>query len=427
MKSRNWLVYTIIFIFSAIYVFNHEKYTKRIEIINGYCENFSVNRGQDLEFYISPDLTHKRGVICIYNSADSIIDSLILNLKTIKNNHDSLTYEHGFNFSNKFTYNTSKLKAGIYFIGKKVPFIVKDPNLKNAITIIFPFANFHTWSNQGGKSFSVGNSTNGIAAKTLSLKRNPYLSNNPKAFINWIDSVMKGKSINIISDIDLETNTNITNSKLLVFFGNMGFGSKKQNLNLIKFVKNGGNVLSINSRFMNSEIAIDRTNKTIENISKHVNIKYKQGDFAELKVLNPFWQTFGCDYRINYDVDYVKKSLGGYAIIKPQHKIFTSISSNFIPFENSYGTAFPVKDINFNQIPQADNSQTKFYNFEILAYDYATLNEKQSITGIFEIKRSVNSGKIIVIGNEKWGFEDRLNKDPIKTITLNCINYLYKN
>ena len=426
MKSTIW-VYIIIFIFSAIYVFKHDKYTKRIEIINGYCENFSVERGQDLEFYISPDLTHKRGVICIYNSADSIIDSLILNLQIIKTIKDSLTYEHGFTLSEKYKYNTSKLKGGIYFIGNRIPFIVKEPSLKNAITIVFPFANFHTWSNQGGKSFSVGNSTNGIAAKRLSLKRNPYLSNNPKAFVNWIDSVMKGTSINIISDIDLETNTNITNSKLLVFYGNMGFGSKKQNLNLIKFVENGGNILSINSRFLNSEMTIDATNKTIENISKLITIKFKQGDFTELKVLNPFWQTFGCDYRLLYDVDNVKKSLGGYAIIKPQHKIFNSLSTNFIPFENSYGTALPVKDINFNQLPQADNSQTKFYSFEILAYDFATLTEKQSITGIFEIKRTVNSGRIIVIGNEKWGFEEQLNKEPIKTVTINCINYLYKN
>lgn len=426
MKSLYRASYIIIFIFSAIYVFNHEKYSKRVEIIDGYCLNFSVERGKNVDFFIVPKISHKRGIICIYNSRDSIVDSLILELKTGQIITDSLSYEKGFDLSQKITYNTKKLKSGLYFLGQKVPFIVKDSEIKNSITLIFPYANFHSWSNSGGKSFSNDNSSYKKAARKLSLRRNPYLSNNPKFFINWLDSVLQGKNFNIISDLDLENKENIKNTELLLFFGNMGFGTKKQNVNILNFNDHGGKILAICSRLMNYEMKIDNENYTIENITIKDTISQNivENDLSYLSVINPFWNTFACDFRYSYTIDNPKKSNSGYTIIQSQHKIFDGILSSFIPFENSFGASLPVEDINFKRYPKPDNSKNKFYNFNILAFDYFILYNRQSITGIFEIKRTANSGSIIVIGNEKWVFQEQLPRAPFGKITFNCIQYL---
>jgi hypothetical protein len=426
MKFGTWFTFAIIFIFSAIYVFKHEKYTKRIEIVNGYTVNFSVNRGQDLEFYLNPQESHKKGVVCIYDIRHQVVDSLILALQKQAINNDTLLYEHGYNYTNKYTFNTSKLKSGIYFIGNVVPFIVKEPELKNAITVVFPFANFHTWSNIGGKSFSKGNSTNGIEAKRLSLNRNPYLSNNPIFFINWLDSITKGKNLNLISDLDLESFSNINNTSLLIFFGNMGFGTHKQKSIILNYSEKGRNILAICSRLMNFEMKLDTMKKQIEAVTIPDTVKRDQNFdyFNNLRLLNPLWDLFVCDYRYLYGIENPKISNSGFKIVEPNHKIFSNISNDFILFENSNGTALPVENINFNLVPKPDNLLTKFQEFKFLAYDYHILYGMQSITGIFEIKRNINSGKTIVIGNEKWCYEENLKSSQIEKVTINAINYL---
>jgi hypothetical protein len=426
MKSRNWLVYTIIFIFSAIYVFNHEKYTKRIEIINGYCENFSVNRGQDLEFYLNPKADHKKGVVCIYDVHNKIVDSLILDLKVQTPNSDKKLYEHGYNYINKFSFNTKNLKSGIYLFGNVVPFLVKETQIKNSITVVFPYANFMALSNEGGKSFDSGNSSDGLAAEVLSLKRGLWLSNNPFFFINWIDSVYHGKSVNYISDLDLEDQANIQQSNVLVLFGYSSFWSSKQRENFDSFIDGGKNVLAICSNLMNNKFRYNPENNTLafklwKNEDLVIEPEKALGLWSQIK---PNISSIGCSYELGYERNVYKKSLGGFKIIQMSHPIFNFISDSLIILNNENTNSIAVDNIDFKRFPIALKDDSNFISKEILAYDHSIQNGKQTVTGIFLIKRSEKSGKLLIIGNEKWCWKNSLSNSVIQRITKNSMDYL---
>jgi hypothetical protein len=139
----------------------------------------------------------------------------------------------------------------------------------------------------------------------------------------------------------------------------------------------------------------------------------------------PNYKSLGCSYELYCDQIKTKESFGGYKIIKPQHFVFKGIKNQLVNIDTKDGNAVQVIDCDFVKYPIIDQ---KFYAFEksvVLAFDYSIINNKQKITGIFNFKKSVNSGEIIVIGNENWTWPENLKKRDISKITHNCIEYLY--
>lgn len=427
MKAFTRLLYLFIFIFSAIYVFKHEKYSKRVEILNGYPVNFSVNRGNDLEFYLNPRLNHKKGIVCIYDTGHRIVDSLVLNLIKQPDNKDTLLYERGYSYINKFTYNTSKLKSGIYLIGNVVPFLVKEPQLKNSITVVFPFANFMALSNEGGKSFDQANSSHGVAATKLSLNRSLWTSNNPLAFIHWMDSTYSAKSVNYISDLDLDAYANIQQTKVLIVYGYSGFWTNKQKNNFEQFINEGGNALAICSYLMNNKYDYNADNNQIS--FKNVQFKNEacESTVSGINKMCSNLSIIGCSYETGYNIKIPEVSYGGFKIINNLHPLFQSVTDSIIALDNSNSNSIAVENINFRKYPQALPDPVNFYSKKILAYDYSIQNDKQTITGIFLMEKKENSGKLIIIGNEKWCWKNYFYTKSIQTITKNCIQQLVTN
>lgn len=426
MKSATRFVYFLIFIFSAIYVFKHEKYSKRIQIINGYTENFSVNKGEPVVFYLNSQVAHKQGVVCIYDVHGTIVDSLTLDLIVQQPQTDTLLYENGYKYINPYSYNTSKLRSGLYLIGNVVPFIVKEPNLKNAVTVVFPYANFMALSNEGGRSFDPENSRNKIPARRLSLKRLPYFRNQPFTFLSWIDSTMKYSNVNFISDLDIETYNNIAQTKLLILYGYQGFWTIDQRKCFDKYLDEGGQTLAICSNLINNKMIFDKKNKQLQFMLD--DMRFNPENKARRAVTwNQFYSntlSVGCSYELACSPSIIKTSLGGYKIIEANHPVFEGINSGIIEFDSKNGNGIAVNDCNFRDFPIPQNNQLNFFKNVILAYDYSELSGFQQITGIFNFKKTRHSGEIIVVGNEKWSYGDIIVNSQIGRVTANCIDYL---
>jgi hypothetical protein len=425
MKSLTWIVFTVIFIFSAIYVFKHEKYTKRVGNLNGYCVNFSVERGQDIEFFINPQINHKKGIICIYDTHKKIIDSLITEVRAEEEINDTMLYEHGYQYKNKYIYNTKRLPSGLYFIDNTIPFIVRDCNLKNSITVVFPFANLIAISNDGGKSFSEGNSSYGVPANKLSLHRNPQLGKETRSFFQWIDSMKFDSSINYISDLDLDENVNLKNTKLLILNGYSAFWSAKQRECFEEYINQGGEVLAICSRLMNNKMNYN---------SAEFSLYFKEPEKGDTSINNQVvWnkilsntKAIGCSYELFQEVNKAIPSYGGYKILSKNHPVFNNINDTFIPINTENGNAITVVNSDFTKIPIVNAKDLDFYKSEILAYDLGIFNNGQTVTGIFYFQKKKESGNIIIIGNDNWLLKENLNRSLISRITANCINYLVK-
>ena len=63
MKIVSKIAFVIVFIFSAIYVYNREKYSTEIEIVDGYPIEFSVDRGDNLRFFLNSKIKNRNKYI----------------------------------------------------------------------------------------------------------------------------------------------------------------------------------------------------------------------------------------------------------------------------------------------------------------------------------------------------------------------------
>lgn len=428
MKSIYGISFFTIFIFSAIYVFNHEKYSKRIQIIDGYTVPFSVNKGEVITFYLNAQKEHKKGVVCIYNINNQIVDSVVIHLKPEILKNDSLSYELGYRYINQYNYSTSKLPSGLYFFGKVVPFLVKDANIKDNITVVFPFGNFMALNNAGGKSFVKNNSNNGIPAEKLSLQRPSLFRNDPFYFLNWIDSLYGKERVNYISDIDLDNSDILHNTKILLLYGYQAFWTVKGRKNLDKFIDEGGNLLAIGNKIINNRYLFDSKSQQIIfrvpiKIDSCIN---KSQCAATWSSFYPNYKTIGCSYEIiNACDEKYLKSCNCLKFTYPIHEIFKGIEKDAIDIQTQEGNTVKISSIDGNGEPCIDKAFTKFKISKILAFDYIENKGKCQVTGIFNFKKSDLTGEIIVIGNERWGYPENLKRSEISAVTKNCINYLY--
>jgi hypothetical protein len=425
MKIVLNIAFVIVFIFSAIYVYNREKYSAEIEIVDGYPLNFSVERGSNLLFYLNPKTKNKQGLVYIYNTKKEKVDSLILNLIPQSKTIDTLAYQNGFNYKNCFSYNTKKLKSGLYLIGNVVPFLVKEITKKNAITIVFPYGNLMAINNAGGKSFDPENSKDKKASKLLSMHRPLSTSNNPVLFLHWMDSLYGNKNLNFISDLDLINYNSIKGTELLIIYGYSSFWTMEQRKNFDKFQESKGNVLAICSYLMNNKFLYDSKKMQMyfygggDSISP---IERRTGVWHDPLYNYPNINSVGCSYEIVDKSKELKKSNEELIIVNREVPIFNSTVFNRIKLKSNGNNS--IKFSWGNNVPIADSSNGKFYLKKILAYDLTEYNKHQSLGGIYFMKKTKFSGDLIVVGYENWTDDRNFCNNNIITSTRNCINYL---
>ncbi len=429
MKAFSRILYFFIFIFSAIYVFRHQNYTSTIEIPQGYVINFSAARGETVDFYVNPLVAHKKGLIRFYDVNHFIVDSIIAPVFVQPVQSDSLLYEKGFQYKNKLRYNTKNLKSGLYFIGTNIPFIVKEPNLKNAITIVFPYGNFMALNNTGGKSFDPDNSSHKQAANSLSLNRNVPFRDHPEMLIKWIDSVYQNIPHNVITDLDMEEYENIKNSKLLIIYGYSAFWTSKQRNNFDRYLQSGGNVLTISSYLMNNKYTFNpKQNKILFTCCAKYNADKSFDTHTGLwQDIKPNLSSLGCSYELTVPLKSIKSSNDGFKIIEKKHPIFNGVHQSVIGIDTQNSNSFSVKASERDTVPVLTDDLSNFESKVLLAYDYSLYQNKQTVTGMALLKKKESHGKLLVIGTEKWCWKDYFYRPDIQKITQNSIDYLLNN
>jgi len=412
-----------------MYVFFNQKYTKRISIVNGYTKEFSVNKGEDVVAYLQPNIEHKKGVVLIYDLHGNSIDSVVGNFIFQDTLYKTKIFEKGYGYKNTIRYNTSKLKSGIYLFGNVVPFLVKDTAVKKAITVVFPYANIVALCNDGGKSFYVYNSSNNIAATTLSLNRQVNFNAGLFYFLQWMDSACANKNIIIISDLDLDNYRNIGNSKLLLLYGNSVFWTYYARKNFDNFQKRGGNVLAIATSIMNNQFRYEKKHHSIIIVSApKIDTTRKVVDKPVLlseQIFNyPNYYSVGCSYEIINEGNAKQKSFGGFRIIDKQNQLFKNVAADVIQFKSSFYNSLKVINETQKHTLNADKTFGNFYSKEILAYDFGVYGERQTLGGIFLMQKTKTSGKLLLIGVEEWCEIENFKNKNIPTVTKNCLDYL---
>jgi hypothetical protein len=395
-------------------------YHKNIVVREGYTNKLSVIKGDSITVYMDCKEKHRKGQFLLYDIHYRAIDSAIAfceeqKISTLK------AWQESFGYNPTLTYSANKLKSGIYFWNKFIPFIVTEKK-KCDITLVIPLMNIQTESSFGGKSFYAYNSSNNDQADTLSIKRPARFPANSEAFIIWLDSLYPNQ--NYMSDYDLEDISIFENSKMLIFYDNVSFISKKARENIDAFINKGGNILILTSSVMNNILS----NNSTENLLIF-NSHHKDNSSSNLwndheKQNSPNYLSIGGSYECNFSSD-TSLSFLGYKIISTKNPLLTgadNFQSELPTLTNDLYASPPLVWV--NGLPILDTSKVNYYRSEIIAYGINRYSNYANTGTFFVLQNTPTSGYVINTGCMSWTKSEQLKNNTISNIIKNSIEIL---
>ena len=316
------------------------------------------------------------------------------------------TLRQGFSTINVSGYHLKELKqSGIYLIESKFPLVVKSNELSD-ITVVYPYMNNLIYTKEKNQSVFESN------LNKTSLNRMSEVDIFTRGLQGFFDTISSKYRVNYITDIDLEEEGNINQSKLLIIYGKSTFWTPKMRETLTSFIFKGGNVLLLSTYTLNNVCWNNKEDKSILLYGK-----------TKSKTIES-WKTYngkkpvdliGCSYVYGGTSD-----KANYIIKDKRHAIFNGVEKISIsaPLYNSPPVVWTNKE------PEIAFGDIDFYLSNILAYNESvTSSKKKGVKGIFEFQQDSTSGKILNLGTQNWclAYEKDTN---IQKITLNSVDYL---
>jgi hypothetical protein len=426
MKKK--IIYIFISVIASCLLFLNQEYSKHLEIVTGYCKNILVQKGDSAKFYMNVIEGNKQGLLRIFNIDNSIIDSFTVDVKTQSYENNICVYARGLGYKNATSYSTNKLAAGVYFLEKKIPFIISDTFKKSDITIIFPFLNMQTENNFGGKSLFPYNSNNEVSSDEISFERPAIIDSSIVKFTQWILNNFKQYRIKIITEIELE-DVNQLQTKLLIIYGNSSFWTLKARKNFDAFLKSGGNVLAISTYIMNNRFEYSSKKSMLfrNKLSEH---RYPESPsiksyWNDRNNKYPNYESIGATYEIGKNTVEFNSLKARFVIKEPVHEIFKGISDS-IEFPTTVSNAIQYDIHPVNNQPVSIDTFGQFQSKKILAYTYRKYYSLKTLSGFFEFQKTNTSGKILLLGNSELTNQKYLKIKPNEQVIKNSINYLLK-
>lgn len=303
-----------------------------------------------------------------------------------------------------------KFEAGIYTVNNKFPLVVRSEK-KSDVTIVVPIINkhFYTFSNEK----RIFESDSSFISKNRSIRLDEWT----KGLAHFISELEENYNVNYITDLDLENNRLLKQSKVLVLYGRLTFWSHKMMDNFETFINQGGKVLIASSdvfyaKFCNNEETQRFT--TLECVKIE-----EQGEkiqtWHKINNTNDF-NKFRYKFHSNYGGE--NEDHSGLEINQKSHPIFKGVNLDDIAKDLDIGDRYlgiPKEGhgINIQSLSAIAETQCK-----------PNKNNEKPIGGIFEYNE--NGSKAIVIGTSDLCLEDSQKKKDILKLFLNSIDYLMK-
>ena len=415
-------------------------------VVDGYLNKFAFNKNELATLYLNSFKKADNVTIGIYDINGKLVSGILCNtnsqkMSTIK------PWENGYGYQPTTTFNIpNNLLSGVYFIGNKIPFLIKNSSpFIGEILIVHPSHTDIAYNNNGGYSLYYPSHQN--RARILSTQR-PWKfaeNGNPIPFYQWLSKT--NYKIDYISDDEMQDYVNINSYKLIILAGHSEYWTRKARMNFDKFVDDGKNALLLTGNSMYWQTRMD--------FVKNQLICYKYDAAGNDPITDPLLKTtkwedaslknnqlfsIGLNY-YNYGGTITSRSkntkgFDGYKIIKPESPIFAGLGlkRNDVITHNSIeydGANVKFEKDSTNQLyPVYDNSVTKFYKVDILGWDYAIpdwgLQNNVFHTGLCVLfKKKNTSGLILNMSSSNWCNEIGT-KPQLKTITKNAIDFLLK-
>jgi len=333
-------------------------------------ENIELNIGnsKDNQLNTSYKISNLNGEILIKETVSETLN--FTNLSQIFSNGFEQTYRKDL----------SKIisKTGIYFINDTLPFFVNSNDSKD-ITVVYPSLG-NLLINRFGKTNQ--NAFDDIT-KIIWSQRPVGVDEKSRNLMNFLKNEFSSTSIEFVSDLDIEIDEIIKNSKLLIIYGYCRYTTIEYRLALNKYIENGGKVLFCNTYF--PEYSVNRLSE------RQLKLNFnKEGKFDMVN-----------DSLIPFRID-----KGGYAT-----------EMNYQKTEN---TDLPIS---YSALKINANGNL-FVGCETGDYWYTIPTNYNNLNGQSGIIMVNN--QLVSMGTEEWLADVNFSREEIRNTTKAVISYLLK-
>lgn len=399
------------------------------QLIDGYSNKLSYLPGESIDLFLHGTTKGNYNLQLYDLSGNPVVNFPVIIFPQHKLNKDA--YEVGFGYQLTQTVKLPSLKSGIYLWDNKIPLIVKDPN--RTIQILYPSNTINAYCNAGGKSLYGMNSSDNIAATTVSFLRPMYLSRHSEAFLRWIHR--EGfPDVGYITDQDLDGFSAIKNSKLLIIPGHSEYWTREARKNFDRYVGTGNSILLLSGntmwwqvRYNKSKTQLicfrDATKDPVKAVST------KTISWSDPSLAYPIYASTGADFRnAGYGLKN-DKGWDGYKITENSPLLEgTTLKIGSIlkcPSDELDGVPFTFNEAG---VPVIDQQTLGFTRIELVGYDLVSRGGKDGAGTWIVFKKTDSSGTIINTASTDWCSQRGIGSNPeIKTVTRNMIFKLLNN
>lgn len=450
------------------------------QISDGYTDKQSYYCGENIKFFINGNNTNGSSSTLFIKSFTDVTVATISNINLqyqdfSQGGNNTKPWQDGYKYSETFQWTVPcSLKSGLYYLtagssGERVPIIIKgiEENIYD-IVVEIPTNTINAYNISGGKSLYGDISGSGCEdSRGVKLHRGTTLSflrpqNFELGMMSGIAKWFYNSSYNVkfVADIDLESYTEFSNSKLIIITGHSEYWSRKARQNFDLFISQGKNgaVFSGNSLwwqidYLDENGGVDLTKLTcyksdkLESVScnpsgiwlydQNCDLLYKTIEWSTpslkysiLGSLGTNWVHGGYGYQsaIRWG-NFCNNGFKGYKVINSSSPIFTGTNlsnGDIIQLATHEYDGTIVKRnvnnaaiLNSNGYPVLDNSALGFYRAEMAAYDlpvyndFTVLNIPEFYAPIIIFQKKSNSGITVHITSTNWCDNNGIGGDPI--------------
>lgn len=390
----------------------------------GYTNKLSFNPGETIKAFINAKEVVDAN-IGIYDSSGNLKDYISGTFIPQKEGPEA--YKNGYQYSEFVTFTIpANFKSGLYFISKKIPFIVKNPNRTSKIIAVLATNTDNAYNEYGGlSSYSVP-----VFSPVLSFQRPYELKHWSAKFWPWAETL--AYDIDYITDADLDDYSNFSYGKVLILPGHNEYWTRKARLNFDRFVSQGRHalVLSGNTMWWQVRYSDDGSQmicyKGLNDPEKDPEMRTFNWFQKQLKY--PIESSIGMTFDLGGYGNQADEGWDGFKIVNQNSPILENTGLRNGDIISCYSVEYdgaPVKYVQGNPHPVIDNIYG-FHKIEMIGYDYGFRLVK-TVGTFIAMQKTPTSGIIINTASTDWcskygmGGKDG---DKIKQITINALNLL---
>ena len=400
-------------VFSLLMIFLLGKIKQSNRQIEGFVHEPSFSIGEDIVFSLIGNY-EKSSTVRISSLTNDFDENIeIESFQTSQQGNVLLKGVSGY-YANRF--NSKDMGSGIYLINDTIPFVVKGPNLKSEIVVVYPYVNNLINTQWRGKTIGSETST------FTHLFRSNFIDEISSEMKMFFEELSDNYSVKYISDIDLEYSMSIEDAELVIFYSNILYATSSMKNNLLNFIHSGGDVLMASTYFLNNVIWKDSKEPNIIVLNRDAKNK---GVLTKERYGVSLWEVEGKyidDYiGLSYAKGGFSKGNNGYEVVWQDSPLFKNLSMKRVPVHgyDFIGVDGERKDGSFYfNLPE--NIRVRVH-----AYVSTMINGTSGITGIMELQLSEESGKILSLGTNLWFSDWNYGKSQdIRDVTDDAIAYL---